>query len=199
MINEALKYLQADGAERAEIFNYYNANCYPKVSAERKYKMKLGDNWCACFVSVVAMKSGIKNGFPFEVSCYYMLKGAQLNDMDFYNVEGARRGDIVFFDWDSDCVPDHVGFVIAVEDGCMRTIEGNHNGTVAFREMVTESKFIQAFMRPPVHNETDQDATIDAMAKAVIRGKYGIGDDRRDALGRDYKRVQDRVNELLKR
>ncbi len=39
---------------------------------------------------------------------------------------------------------------------------------------------------------------IDALARAVIAGRYGVGDARRAALGDRYDAVQARVNELLK-
>lgn len=38
---------------------------------------------------------------------------------------------------------------------------------------------------------------IDALAAAVIRGEYGMGDERRAALGDNYDAVQARVNELI--
>jgi hypothetical protein len=38
---------------------------------------------------------------------------------------------------------------------------------------------------------------IDALAREVIAGKFGNGDDRRRALGASYDRVQARVNEIL--
>lgn len=41
------------------------------------------------------------------------------------------------------------------------------------------------------------DKDIDALAKAVINGDYGDGEERVEALGDDFKIVQNRVNELL--
>lgn len=38
---------------------------------------------------------------------------------------------------------------------------------------------------------------VDALAAAVIRGEYGVGDERRAALGDNYNAVQARVNELV--
>ena len=38
---------------------------------------------------------------------------------------------------------------------------------------------------------------IDALARAVIRGDYGVGDERRVRLGANYDAVQNRVNEML--
>ena len=41
-------------------------------------------------------------------------------------------GDYVFFDWDRDSDPDHVGAVLCVdENGYLYTIEGNSSGRVA--------------------------------------------------------------------
>lgn len=37
----------------------------------------------------------------------------------------------------------------------------------------------------------------DSIALEVIRGRYGDGQDRKDALGDDFQRIQDRVNELM--
>lgn len=41
------------------------------------------------------------------------------------------------------------------------------------------------------------DVDVDALARKVIAGVYGNGDDRRRALGANYTRVQARVNEML--
>ena len=40
-------------------------------------------------------------------------------------------------------------------------------------------------------------ADIDALARAVIRGEYGNGEERRSRLGPLYDAVQARVNEIL--
>ena len=42
------------------------------------------------------------------------------------------------------------------------------------------------------------DFDIDAAALDVIRGKYGNGQERKDALGDDYEMIQKRVNEMYK-
>ena len=38
---------------------------------------------------------------------------------------------------------------------------------------------------------------IDALANAVIRGDYGVGEERRARLGANYDAVQNRVNQIL--
>lgn len=40
-------------------------------------------------------------------------------------------GDYVFFDWDGDSDPDHVGAVLFVDGTQLYTIEGNSSGRVA--------------------------------------------------------------------
>ena len=41
------------------------------------------------------------------------------------NTYTPREGDIIFFDWDSDGLANHVGIVEKVKDGKVHTIEGN--------------------------------------------------------------------------
>ena len=50
----------------------------------------------------------------------------------------------------------------------------------------------------PTEPTTTGDASIDELARAVIAGRSGSGDDRKAALGTKYDAVQARVNELLK-
>ena len=46
--------------------------------------------------------------------------------------------------------------------------------------------------------EQEKEFDLDAAARDVIRGKYGNGEERKEALGEDYAMVQKRVNELMK-
>lgn len=45
--------------------------------------------------------------------------------------------------------------------------------------------------------ENFSDADIDALVQEVIHGNFGNGEVRKEALGENYQRVQDKVNELL--
>ena len=42
------------------------------------------------------------------------------------------------------------------------------------------------------------DVDIDQLARDVIKGLYGVGEDRKKALGVNYEVVQKRINEILK-
>ena len=49
-----------------------------------------------------------------------------------------------------------------------------------------------------VENSVDNSTNIDAIARDVIAGKYGNGNERKNKLGNLYEEVQKRVNEMLK-
>lgn len=53
--------------------------------------------------------------------------------------------------------------------------------------------------RTPMEMNSDLDEDmINQMASDAIRGLFGNGQDRKDLLGENYQRIQDRVNEILK-
>lgn len=90
--------------------------------------------WCACFLSWAAdQKKASIDGDPPRF--------AKVDDgMNAFQTQKKWRdssatpipGDYVFFDWDGDRDPDHVGAVLCVdENGYLYTIEGNSGGRVA--------------------------------------------------------------------
>lgn len=93
--------------------------------------------WCACFLSWAAdQKKASIDGDPPRfadvdrgmVSFKESGKWRAPND----EVNKPIPGDYVFFDWDGDRDPDHVGAVLCVdENGYLYTIEGNSSGRVA--------------------------------------------------------------------
>lgn len=105
------------------------------------YESKPGWNqytpWCGCFLSWGAeqLKTSIIGDPPRFANVDTGMEGFQKsgkwrapND----KVNKPIPGDYVFFDWDGDRDPDHVGAVLCVdEDGYLYTIEGNSGGRVA--------------------------------------------------------------------
>lgn len=88
--------------------------------------------WCACFLSWAAdQKKASINGAPPRFA--KVDDGMKLFCDDQWRDSGATPipGDYVFFDWDRDSDPDHVGAVLCVKDGYLYTIEGNSGGKVA--------------------------------------------------------------------
>ena len=84
-------------------------------------------NWCACFVSWCANECGyIQAGIiPKFASCTAGSNWFKARDL--WKSRGATPnvGDLIFFDWDTDGLPDHVGIVERVENGTVYTVEGN--------------------------------------------------------------------------
>ncbi len=74
--------------------------------------------WCASFVSYIFQKSGaghvVRNtqtakGF---VGCTAGINGLKKKGFETVKVTEALPGDIIFFDWEKDKDPDHVGIVL---------------------------------------------------------------------------------------
>lgn len=93
--------------------------------------------WCACFLSWAAdqKKASIDGNPPRFANVDTGMEGFQKSGK-WRNPNDANNmpipGDYVFFDWDRDSDPDHVGAVLCVdENGYLYTIEGNSGGRVA--------------------------------------------------------------------
>lgn len=90
--------------------------------------------WCACFLSWAAdqMKNFIDGDPPRFANVDTGMEGFQKSGKWRDSSATPIPGDYVFFDWDGDSDPDHVGAVLCVdEDGYLYTIEGNSGGRVA--------------------------------------------------------------------
>lgn len=88
--------------------------------------------WCGCFLSWAAdQKKASINGAPPRFA--NVDDGMKLFRDGQWRDSGATPipGDYVFFDWDGDRDPDHVGAVLCVDGNQLYTIEGNSGGRVA--------------------------------------------------------------------
>lgn len=89
--------------------------------------------WCGCFLSWGAdqMKNSIDGDPPRFANVDTGMEGFQKSGKWRDSSATPIPGDYVFFDWDGDRDPDHVGAVLCVKDGFLYTIEGNSGGRVA--------------------------------------------------------------------
>lgn len=101
--------------------------------------------WCACFLSWGAAQQPGEtfNGDPPRFANVddgmKLFQGGQWRDSGTEPIPG----DYVFFDWDRDSDPDHVGAVLYVKDGLVYTIEGNSGGKVAVHSYyLTDSRIM---------------------------------------------------------
>lgn len=106
--------------------------------------------WCGCFLSWAAdqQKASIDGDPPRFADVDDGMKLFRDNGRDDqWRDSGATPipGDYVFFDWDRDSDPDHVGAVLCVKDGFLYTIEGNSGGKVAVQRYDLNDKRIVGY------------------------------------------------------
>lgn len=135
-----LKTLAGQYGSRGEIKNGDGTYNYFSEWYIRSYKDNPGWNqytpWCGCFLSWAAdqQKASINGDPPSFADVDTGMEGFQKSGK-WRNPNDANNkpipGDYVFFDWDGDSDPDHVGAVLCVEGNFLYTIEGNSGGKVA--------------------------------------------------------------------
>lgn len=103
--------------------------------------------WCACFLSWAAdqMKNSIDGDPPRFANVDTGMKGFKESGMWRDSSATPIPGDYVFFDWDGDRDPDHVGAVLCVEGNFLYTIEGNSGGRVAVQRYPLSDKRIVGY------------------------------------------------------
>lgn len=117
----------------------------------RKYcGLPSGAAWCNAFVDYVANEGGVKtlyfNGAK-ETYCPHSIKWCKKNlaQLPLYL---AMPMDIIYFDWERNGNPNHIGFVRATKDtSSIYTIEGNTDGGKVAQK-TRAGKYVQAIYRP---------------------------------------------------
>lgn len=137
--------------EHRELVDLYNSH----TPLARGYALQYTDPWCAGFVSAVAIRCGLTEAVPTEVSCGKMIelfrgKGCWVEEDGYV----PSPGDILFYDWDDDgngdCTgsADHVGIVETVEGESVTVIEGNYSDAVKRRGITVNGKYIRGYGVP---------------------------------------------------
>lgn len=138
--------------EHREILSIYN-NFEPLAQG---YIVKENDNWCATFVSTVAIQMQLTEIFPTECGCQRQIglwqELGRWEEKDDYT---PLPGDIIYYcrgdkDPFSDCTgwSDHVGIVVGTCDGYIKVIEGNLNNAVGYRYIKIDSTGIRGYALP---------------------------------------------------
>lgn len=194
---------ESDGSFKL-IINTYNAH----KPLARGYRVKYTDEWCATFVSAVSIKCGATSILPTECGCEKQIELFKaLNSWIEDESITPKPGDVIFYDWNDNGVgdnrgnADHVGIVESVSNGVITVIEGNNSCAVRRRTLAVNGRYIRGYGRPKYAVETvKQPESIYKIAKEVINGKWGNGDDRKNNLtnaGYNYEDVQKCVNNIL--
>lgn len=142
-------------AKFREIINTYNSYTSSHSGPWRKYTVKTTDEWCATFVSSIAIMCGYTSIIPIECGCPQMI--TQAKDMGIWNENDAYKpkpGDIILYDWqdsgsgDNTGNPDHIGIVEKATTTLITVIEGNFNEAVRRRTISVNGKDIRGFICP---------------------------------------------------
>lgn len=211
MVTRARRYLgcrEADGSHK-QIIDIYN-NHKPLA---RGYAVKYTDAWCATFGSAVAILEGHTDIIPTECGCDAQIKlwksKGRWQENDAYV---PQAGDYIYYDWQDNGVgdntgsSDHVGIVESCDGKTITVIEGNKSNAVGERQIAVNGKYIRGFGLPNYASKATADSSsgsgkksVSEIAKEVLAGKWGNGDDRKNRLqaaGYDYNAVQKEVNAL---
>ena len=161
--------------------------------------------WCCAFISWLFK--------PEQALCKKTASCADL--LKWFEERGQivktpQAGDIVFFKFaGNNRRTNHVGLVVSVSGNVINTIEGNtsakgsqtNGGMVMQRNRYSN---IVAYARPKYSAGTlvnITNKTNEQIAKEVIAGKWGSGNDRRQRLtnaGYDYEAIRAIVNDMMK-
>lgn len=167
-----------------EIINYMEEHLGDRGAEARSYcHLGAGDPWCNAEVTLAFHEIGESKLFcngRKETYCPHSIQWCYKN-LASLPIYLALEGDIVYFDWERNGTPNHIGFARRrLNDLQLATVEGNTSkvnkdnkvvatGVIANR--VREAKYIQAVFRPlyPV-DEHD----FDAYQKLELDGCFGF-------------------------
>lgn len=203
-LNTAAAYVGVkEGTQRhKEIINIYNSI----TPLPRGYKVTYNDAWCAAFVSAMAWKAHYTGLFPYECGVPNMIQICKTHGLFSHT---PTLGGLIFFDWNGG-VADHVGIVRRITTNTVSTIEGNKSNAVGYRTINLKSGAIVGYAnlkfaetatpkpqaaQPNTSGKNDVSESIDYLARQVIAGKFGNGEERKNKI---YNTVQANVNSKMK-
>ena len=119
------------------------------------YVVQETDDWCATFVSAMAISCGLTDIIPTECGCQRQIGLFQeLGTWEENDAAIPLPGDIIYYDWDSrslgDCTgwADHVGIVVGTKWPFVKVIEGNKDDAVGYRIVLINDIHIRGYGRP---------------------------------------------------
>ena len=162
--------------------------------------------WCAIFVSAVAIKSGTTSIIVRGSYCPTVINAYKNSKVINYSYgAGAnyvpKAGDVIFFDWNKNGVPDHTGLVASVSGNTVKTIEGNYSDAVGYRTFSVGYKYVQGYGLP---NYDDANGIVFTGSSNVSVGcgelsAMGIGTEPEglEDLGGEYDFVEQNVEDNI--
>lgn len=181
--------------EHHRIIDSYN-NVAPNP---RGYKVKYTDAWCATFVTFVFDKTGLSDLIVRECGCQEMINKMKTKGL----IDSAKKttnfvkGNIVFYDWDSNGRSDHVGIIktVNIKSNVLTVIEGNKNDEVGLRTLPINSFTISCIGIPNWKACIDTSAYYEKIGwnKDVKGWWYAYGHDKGEYYRNTVKKIGDRL------
>ena len=178
----------------------------------RGYAVKYTDEWCDTTVSAAGIKAGAQDLIGRECGCEQHIN--IFKKLGIWIEDGTivpKSGYIILYNWGdysqpNNGVADHIGIVESVSGRTITVIEGNKNMSVERRSIPVGWGYIRGYAAPKYGTSTVKppqapNKTITEIAQDVIKGVYGNGDTRKNAIesmGYNYDEVQKEVNRILK-
>lgn len=153
-VSAAEKWLgtQEGSEDHLQILSIYN--CFEPLA--QGYLVTEEDNWCATFISTVAIQTQLTEIIPTECGCQRQI--GLFEDLGRWEEKDdyiPLPGDIIYYcssdkDPFSDCTgwSDHVGIVVGTCRGYIKVIEGNNNSSVRYRYIRLNAAGIRGFGLP---------------------------------------------------
>ena len=141
---------QFDGSHKP-IIDIYNSHEPLAVN----YKVTYTDQWCATFVSAVAIQCGLTDIIPTECGCQRQIELFRaINAWQEDDAYVPMPGDFIFYSMANpskgDCTSwsDHVGIVAGTNRNRILVIEGNNGGYVKHRIINIDDSRIRGYAIP---------------------------------------------------
>lgn len=153
-MNNALKHLGEDGSETRKWYG-------------------MGGNWCDMFVTKCFYETDKSLWFGKQSYCpttIHILR-AHLAEIPMYLV---MPGDVIFFDWDRNGVPNHIGLVLErISSSEIKTLEGNTGKPARVRKVKRNNKYPVWIFRPHFKpKSTPKKGVLDADGDFGFRSIY---------------------------
>jgi len=162
--------------------------------------------WCAIFVSAVAIKAKATNNIIRGSYCPSVINQYKNSKTKNYSYGSGssyvpKAGDVIFFDWNRNGVPDHTGLVASVSGKTIKTIEGNYHDAVGYRTFKVGYRYVQGYGLPN-YNEASGIVFTGKSNTSVGCGELsamGIGTEPEgiEELGEEYDFVEQNVDDSI--
>ncbi|MDO4176188.1 MAG: CHAP domain-containing protein [Bacillota bacterium] len=176
------------------------------------YNKNMGTNfsyttaWCAMFVSAVAIKSGTTSIIVRGSYCPTVINTYKNSKTSNYKYAAGSKyvpkaGDVIFFDWNKNGVPDHTGLVASVSGNTIKTIEGNYSDAVGYRTFSVGYSMVLGYGLPNYDNANGivYTGTSNQSVGCGELNALGIGTEPEgyEDLGAEYNFVEQKVEDNI--